>query len=325
MSGFPSSVSVAELGGIGDDTLTGGEESEDMLVDGPGDDVLSSLGADDILNNGGADQLSAGDGNDLFLSNSICEGDVLNGGEGRDNPSWAKFKAGVEARIGAGDAGRPGPGGAPECAGGTLDSLQQDEDLEGTGSADVLRGGPESNQLLGHAGEDSYFAEAGDDTILANSGDFDPTIDCGADDDLAVIDLATQIGDGRARLRVGAGSSAEQLPGRSRIAAGDPATTAAARKAGAAVKPLPARRGSAMTGATASPRSTSMCPAPVESPFWARGFGPSRATSGPGPWTWSCGPCSGWRGPWRDAGGRRSSSRSASSPTGAPRAASAGR
>jgi hypothetical protein len=80
------------------------------------------------------------------------------------------------------------------CSGGSFDSLQQVEDLEGTGAGDVFHGGPEANQLLGHAGPDSYFAEAGNDTILANSADFDPTIDCGEGIDLAVIDLA-QFGD----------------------------------------------------------------------------------------------------------------------------------
>jgi Ca2+-binding RTX toxin-like protein len=195
-SGFPSSVSVIVLGGDGGDTLTGGEASEDVLVDGPGNDALSSLGGDDaVLNNDGIDQLLAGGGNDLFLSDSICDGDLLKGGEGRDNASWAKFKASVEARVGAGDAGRPAPGGAPECSGGAFDSLQQVEDLEGTGFDDVLYGGPESNQLLGHTGPDTYFAEGGDDRILANSADFDPTIDCGdGSGDLAVIDLA-QYGD----------------------------------------------------------------------------------------------------------------------------------
>src|SRR4029077_12369143 len=100
-SGFPSTTSIAELGGDGGDTLTGGAMGEDMLVGGAGSDLLSSLGGDDVvLNNEGVDQLLAGDGNDLLLSNSICDGDVLNGGDGRDNPSWAKFKSGVEARIG---------------------------------------------------------------------------------------------------------------------------------------------------------------------------------------------------------------------------------
>jgi Ca2+-binding RTX toxin-like protein len=191
---FPFSASVGILGGGGGDTLAGGE-GEDMLVDGEGNDFLFGLGGDDIVvNNGGADRISAGAGNDLFLSDSICDGDLLNGGEGRDNASWAKFKAGVSVRLDTGLAGEPGAGGEPECGGGALDSLVEIEDLEGSGSADVFRGDQNANQLLGHQGPDAYFAEGGDDTILANSGDFDPTIDCGEGNDIALIDFA-QYGD----------------------------------------------------------------------------------------------------------------------------------
>ncbi|HEY2334275.1 MAG TPA: hypothetical protein VGH58_04615 [Solirubrobacterales bacterium] len=195
-SGFPASVGVIVAGGEGSDSLTGGEESEDVLADGPdtngpGNDTLTALGGDDaLLNNGGADHLLGGPGNDLFLSNSICDGDVLSGGAGseRDNASWAKFDSGIEARIDPGDAGEPGAGGAPECPGGTLDKLEGIEDLEGTASGDVLYGGPGPNQLLGWEGPDAYFSGAGSDVILANSGDYDPTIDCGADEDKALID-----------------------------------------------------------------------------------------------------------------------------------------
>jgi Ca2+-binding RTX toxin-like protein len=193
--GFPTSTSVVVAGGEGGDSLTGGDLSEDVLADGPdangpGNDELNAFGRDDaLLNNGGADRLFGGAGNDLFLSNSICDGDLLNGGTGRDNASWAKFKAsGVDARIGAGDAGRQGVGGAPDCGSGALDSLQEVEDLEGTSSGDVLGGGPGPNQLLGWSGPDEYSSGAGADTILANSGDFDPTIECGGDNDTALID-----------------------------------------------------------------------------------------------------------------------------------------
>ncbi|HEX3608541.1 MAG TPA: calcium-binding protein [Solirubrobacterales bacterium] len=195
-SGFPASVGVILAGGEGSDSLTGGEESEDVLADGPdlsgpGNDTLTALGRDDaLLNNGGADHLFGGSGNDLFLSDSICDGDVLDGGAGseRDNASWAKFGSGIEARIEPGDAGEPGADGAPECPGGTLDKLEGIEDLEGTTSGDVLYGGSGPNQLLGWEGSDKYFAGAGSDVILANSGDYDPTIDCGADVDRALID-----------------------------------------------------------------------------------------------------------------------------------------
>jgi Ca2+-binding RTX toxin-like protein len=190
--GFPSDAAVILSGGEGADGLVGGAASEDVLVDGPGAgaDYLSSLGGDDaLLHNGGADQLFGGDGNDLFLSNSVCDGESLNGGAGRDNASWARFKeTGVGANLGSALAGRPGAAGTPDCGGEPLDSLLEIEDLEGSGLGDVLYGGPGPNQLLGHPGPDDYSAGAGDDSILANSGDADLAIDCGEDVDSALVD-----------------------------------------------------------------------------------------------------------------------------------------
>jgi Ca2+-binding RTX toxin-like protein len=191
-SGFASSTSVVIAGGDGDDHLTGGGLTQDVLVDGPGSDELTAAGGDDaLLNNGGADQTLGGDGNDLFLSNSVCDDDLLTGGSGRDNASWAKFKDfGVEAHLDTGIAGRPGSGAGPECSqpNESFDHLAEIEDLEGSAQGDVFYGDAGSNQLLGWAGPDVYHANDGNDTILANSGDADPTIDCGAGVDTALID-----------------------------------------------------------------------------------------------------------------------------------------
>jgi Ca2+-binding RTX toxin-like protein len=188
---FPFSVSVFLIGGEGNDTLEGGEGSEDVLVDGPGSgkDILKGLGGDEALtHNGGADELLGGNGNDLFLSNAVCDGERTVGGSGRDNASWARFGEGVEANLAAGTAGRPGSGEAPECGGEPLDSIAEVEDLEGSGSGDVFYGDGGPNQLLGHPGPDALFAGAGEDSILANSGDADKTIDCGPDNDTALVD-----------------------------------------------------------------------------------------------------------------------------------------
>jgi Ca2+-binding RTX toxin-like protein len=193
-SNFPATVSVVAVGGEGSDSITGGEESEDILVDGPGagGDVLEARGGDDALtHNGGADELLAGDGNDLFLSVSLCDGQRIAGGGGRDNSSWAQSDEGAFANLATGAAGRPGSGEVPNCGGEPPDSLTEIEDLEGSSSktsGDVFYGDAGPNQLLGRPGPDAYFAGAGEDSILANSGDADVTINCGPDNDEATID-----------------------------------------------------------------------------------------------------------------------------------------
>ncbi len=196
-TGFPATVTTVLAGGDGSDSLNGGDASEDVLVDGPdaGADVLNALGGDDaLLHNGGADRLYGGEGNDLFLSDSVCDGNLISGGNGRDNASWARLndgsKEGVAADLGSGQAGRLGVGGEPSCGGSGLDSLSEIEDLEGSNFADAFFGDAGPNQLLGHEGPDLYYARAGADSILANSGDADAVIDCGDDIDRALVDYA---------------------------------------------------------------------------------------------------------------------------------------
>jgi Ca2+-binding RTX toxin-like protein len=198
IAGFPRSAGVVLSGGEGDDSLTGGDESEDVLVDGlGGDDTLSGLGLDDaLLHNGGADRLLGGNGNDLFLSVSICDREELDGEAGRDNSSWARLMGeGVDARLSDGRVGEENGGGAATCPGNSFDSMTGIEDLEGSESGDVFYGDAGKNQLLGHRGPDIYYAEAGDDSILANSGDDDPLIDCGEGNDSALVDRHPQFND----------------------------------------------------------------------------------------------------------------------------------
>lgn len=189
--GFPDATSVILLGGEDGDELTGGT-TEDAAIDGPGDDSVDASGGDDAVpNNQGADDLLAGPGDDLFISNAVCEGDLLDGGEGNDNANWANFGLPVALDLGRGVAELIGAGGQPECEGAPPSSLRGLEDIEGTSGDDLLVGDSGSNQLLGRPGEDSYFAAGGNDSILANSGDSDPTIDCGDGFDTAQIDIPT--------------------------------------------------------------------------------------------------------------------------------------
>ena len=153
---------------------------------------MNAAGRDDALpNNGGADQLHAGAGEDLFISNAVCDGDLLDGGDDRDNANWANFKSGVTLDMARHVAGLIGPQGEARCSNASeLTSLQAIEDIEATNGADNLIGDDGPNQLLGRDGPDNYFAGAGNDLLLANSGDADGIVDCGEGFDTALIDFA---------------------------------------------------------------------------------------------------------------------------------------
>jgi Ca2+-binding RTX toxin-like protein len=199
-------VGVFELGGDGEDHLVG-SAAEDVLIDGPGGsaDVLEAgFGDDALTHNGGPDLLNGGEGSDLFLSVSICDGETIDGGQerigapipDRDNASWARLGSiGVDARIDQGRVGQVGAGGEPQCPGNQFDTLTRIEDLEASNQDDYLVGNAGNNQLLGHKGHDTYFGLSGQDSILANSGSSDLVINCGPDLDSAVIDLASNATD----------------------------------------------------------------------------------------------------------------------------------
>jgi Ca2+-binding RTX toxin-like protein len=194
---LPEAVSVILLGNEDADNLTSGD-TEDALIDGAGNDTAVAGGRDDALpNNGGADQLNAGPGEDLFVSNAVCDGDVLDGGGDRDNANWANFGSGVTIDMEAEAAGLIGPQGEARCAtAAQLTTLRTVEDIEGTNTADNMLGDSGPNQLLGRDGPDNYLARAGNDHLLANSGDSDPIVDCGEGFDTALIDFAGAETDG---------------------------------------------------------------------------------------------------------------------------------
>lgn len=194
---FPEAVAIVLLGNEDGDSLSGGE-TEDTLVDGAGADVVNAGGRDDALpNNGGNDQLHAGAGEDLFISNAVCDGDLIDGGDGRDNANWANFGTGVAIDIAGQVAGLIGPQGEPDCPlPSQLTALQAIEDIEGTDEPDNMFGDSGPNQLLGRDGSDNYLAGAGNDHLLVNSGDSDPIVDCGEGFDTALIDFAANFTDG---------------------------------------------------------------------------------------------------------------------------------
>lgn len=173
------------LGGQGDDEVFGSGNTEDVMVDGPGSgsDDLYAYGYDDaLINNEGADNLQGGAGNDLLISTSNCNGDVLQGaesgvgdGSAQNSASWAQYAVsegatGVIADLEKGKAGNTWSGSNPACSGGTVSTVLNMDDLEGSTGQDQLYGDGAPNNLLGRLGKDEIWGRAGDDRIEAKDG-----------------------------------------------------------------------------------------------------------------------------------------------------------
>ncbi len=233
---FPLDMSVTLLGGSAADTLIGGDESNDILVDGPGygADTLEGNGGDDALfENAGRDVLDGGEGNDLFISSTVCDGDTIDGGPGSDNANWAQLvgpeikprnagypawnqpvfeaaKHGVRAELANGNGrGTLSRQGKPCAKRGTIVGV---ENVEGSSAPDVLIGNNGPNGLLGRGGADVLEGRGGDDVLLANNRsrgfrDRDKKLDCGAGRDYLKMDPADAgLAKGCEKIVVGTGT-----------------------------------------------------------------------------------------------------------------------
>ena len=223
---WEATVSPVLLGGQGSDVLYGSGRTEDLLVDGDGagNDTLYGLGLDDaLLNNEGSDSVQAGLGSDLLLSASTCGGDTLQGAENKNgdegdvnNASWSQLpesSGAVVADLSIGTAGgqyievadtssatssssatkggKKGAGrraGRPTCATGSVDRLQNIDDLEGSSQSDAFYGDALPNNLLGRKGQDSLYGRGGDDRIAAKDGEPDKVSGGGGSEDLCIVD-----------------------------------------------------------------------------------------------------------------------------------------
>jgi Ca2+-binding RTX toxin-like protein len=179
LSGFSELTTPILLGGEGNDTLTSGNGTEDLLVDGngSGNDTLSAANYDDgLINNEGKDVLEGGLGNDLLLSVALCEGDTLDGaksseGDGADvnSSSWAKLPVaeGAQGVVASLEAGKAGNEAGPACSIGTKETqkLLRIDDFEGTTGIDKLVGDGNPNNLLGRLSKDELLGQGGNDNI----------------------------------------------------------------------------------------------------------------------------------------------------------------
>jgi Ca2+-binding RTX toxin-like protein len=192
VDGFKDNVRAIINGGKGNDSLIGGK-GNDTLNDGEGNDRLRGGGGDDgLTNSAGKDRLRGGGGNDLLVTSSLDDGDVLDGGGGKDNASFAQVEHqyGVRAQIGG--SARRIEKGKPHGRGAKISGSV--EDLEGTERNDVHIGNGKDNNLLGRGGADTLQGRGGSDVLDARStaadGSRDPDrrLDGGAGHDASLVD-----------------------------------------------------------------------------------------------------------------------------------------
>ncbi|NEO59670.1 MAG: calcium-binding protein [Moorea sp. SIO4G2] len=151
-----------------DQTLIGGNGS-DNLVGGTGDDLLKGANGRDTLSGfGGNDTLIGGNGQDGLIGGA--GNDLLKGGNGRDSLIG-----------GAGDDSLNGGNGQDSLIGGAGDdSLKggngQDSLIGGAGD-DSLKGGNGRDRLIGGAGDDLLKGGNGKDTFVIAAGEGTDTIE----------------------------------------------------------------------------------------------------------------------------------------------------
>jgi Ca2+-binding RTX toxin-like protein len=174
ISGFDVKTSPVILGGEGNDILSGSNATEDVLVDGDGfyhDTTFGYKFDDALVNYLGVDNLQGGLGNDLLVSGTVCEGDILQGAESkegdggdRNNASWALLDgpARVVADLASNKAGNIAEA---KCSAGTHNTLGNIDDLEGSSQADILFGDGNENSLFARNGADELFGRGGNDFI----------------------------------------------------------------------------------------------------------------------------------------------------------------
>jgi hypothetical protein len=148
-------------GTAGNDILTGGKRTADVICGLGGNDTITALGGNDTLIGGsGNDQLLGGQGND-----------TLDGGPGIDTASY--YDSGisgvtVDLRCQASCGSSGGGGGNDAFA--TDGGVSSVENVKGSPGNDVLTGDGRTNNLSGREGNDRMSAGGGNDTLIGNAG-----------------------------------------------------------------------------------------------------------------------------------------------------------
>ena len=209
-------VSVQLDGSSGNDTLIGGQKTDDALVgDGSvaGNDMLTGRSGNDRLFGGpGADTMDGGDGNDSFSgdegNDTIVGGagddtytvqvgpdgaDSISLGAGNDRLDWRNRNAPLNLSADwVADDGQAGEGDnigrdVEDISGGqgpdtiVVSQLAILSNVDGDNGNDLITGGPGNDSLRGGNGDDVIAGRDGNDSIVGNTGI--DSIDAGPGDD----------------------------------------------------------------------------------------------------------------------------------------------
>jgi Ca2+-binding RTX toxin-like protein len=137
-----------------------GTNKSEKIGGTPYDDTIFGFGDDDELYGyGGDDQLLGGDGDDFLAGGAGA--DFLDGGPGEDGASYADSPSGVTVNL------KTGTGSGGDAEG---DTLQNIEDVYGSGFKDVLTGNDSDNLFFAGAGNDILKGGGGSDYLFGEGG-----------------------------------------------------------------------------------------------------------------------------------------------------------
>jgi Ca2+-binding RTX toxin-like protein len=202
---------VTQIGGAGNDTLTGGSGGDLLIGQAGNDTLLGKGGADRMFGGGGNDTLTGGDaddqafgeaGDDRMIWNPGDDTDLNEGGDGNDttevnggngaeqftttpngqrvrfdrvNPAPFSIDIGTTENLvlnaNGGDDSFNGSNGLAALIKITVDGGAGNDTINGGDGADVLLGGDGDDTIDGNRGDDLALLGAGDDTFIWDPGD----------------------------------------------------------------------------------------------------------------------------------------------------------
>jgi len=170
---FSSFESFKFQTGTGNDSISGGNLS---------DEIESGNGNDTLDGGAGGDVLVSGDGDDTYIVDNLLD-EVYDIGSGADtiqaSVSWSLYSTGCENLVLTGTAALNGYGSSDadsifgNIAANALYGESGNDTLNGGAGADTLTGGSGADSLIGGLGDDTYVIDASDVISEAASSGLD--------------------------------------------------------------------------------------------------------------------------------------------------------